>query len=184
MSSSDWWLPDLAPSLEQGDIIRTRFNAQIVAPAKYLVRGGTSKRQKQLWEEISEVPEATNEENVRVLATISGEYAIVLSYGCEIDKPNKPVLLAPVFPISKIKGNHEMVVAQKVPRYLPLVDVPNIGLAFANLSRTFSLQQSLITRDDRVMSMTPAGILRVQAQLIAFFSRMLFTDDELATKAE
>ena len=171
MSSKTWWLPAVAPLLEQGDLIHTSVIFQPVTPVKYLTRSGTSKKLRQLWEESPEIPESADE-NTRIVGTVTTGLALVLSYGCEIDKPRKPVLLAPVYALESLNGDLALVLAQSVPRYLPLVDLPGGGAGYASLGRTFSIQQSTITSSDRLKSMTPEGILRVQAQLIGFYTRL------------
>ena len=173
MTTSDWWLPSVGPVLEQGDLIQTRFSFQLISPVKYLSKGATGKGGKQLWEESNVPPHQAGDEHVRVVSSIAGDFAMVLSFGCEIDKANSPVLLAPVSPLTKLPLKlHDDVLAQRAFRYFPLVELPGIGFGYANLAKTFSLQQALIKPEDRIKSMTPDGIFRVQAQLVGFYTRL------------
>jgi hypothetical protein len=174
MINTDWWLPELRPELEQGDIIETELQFQLDVPIKYLVRGQTSKNQKRNWEE-SDVPKSSSkEEKPRILSNIDGQYGLVLSYGCEIDKtkPSQSILIAPVVPLSKLPSQlHQTILNQQVFRYLPIVGLPDIEPCYANLSKTFALQKQLIEPSSRIRSMTNEGILRVQAQLVGYYTR-------------
>ena len=104
MLNASWWLPELRLELEQGDIIKTNLQFQPDVPIKYLVRGKTSKNQKQNWEETTSTQLPAENNKLRILSNINGNYGLVLSYGCEIEKTNQnqTVLIAPVVSLSKL----------------------------------------------------------------------------------
>jgi hypothetical protein len=175
MINTDWWLPELRPVLEQGDIIETNLQFQLDVPIKYLVRGQTSKNQKRNWEESDSPKSSSKEEKPRILSNIDGQYGLVLSYGCEIDKTklNQSILIAPVVSLSKLPPSlHQNILNQEVYRYLPIVGLPNLESSYANLSKTFALQKQLIDSSSRIRSMTDEGILRVRAQLVGYYTRL------------
>lgn len=173
MSQQDWWLPRLRPELEQGDIIQTNLFYQLVVPVKHLKPGKTAKSNAKTWEE-TESP-IINDIKPRILANTSGEYGIILSYGCEIEKAKDQhnILIAPVAPLSVFDPNlQDLILKQKAYKYLPIVDLPGIAPSYANLSKTFSLQKKQVELPSRIKSMTDEGITRVKAQLIAFYTRL------------
>lgn len=173
MLNANWWLPELRPELEQGDIIETDLHFQLDVPIKYLERGQTSKNHKQNWEEADSPKSPSNNVNPRILAHISGSYGLVLSYGCEIDKTksSQTILIAPVVSLSKLDPSlHQKILNQEVFRYLPIVGLTKIGDSYANLSKTFALQKQLVV-SSRINSMTDEGIRRVQAQLVGYYTR-------------
>lgn len=176
MTMADWWLPELRTEIEQGDLIATGLQIQPIFPVKFLVKGQTSKSQKNTWEETDGPPPLPPKELPRILASADKGYALILSFGCEIDKPNTHVLLAPVYPLSKLdKALHPTILAQKAWRYMPVVDLPSdLGHGYAHLSKTFSLAKRHIEPHSRIKSMTDDAIFRLQAQLVGFYTRKMF----------
>lgn len=103
--------------------------------------------------------------------------AIILSHGCQIDKPNKnvKVQLAPIAPLSVLpEKEREFTLAQKNRKQLPLPLLPGVGDSYADLQSILAIDVALLSACARIASMTPAGIKRLQMQLISFFTHKDF----------
>ena len=174
MNTFSWWEAGPRDLLEQGDIIETNLQLQPVVPVKFLAKGSTGKGGRASWDE-SDIPPVSESDSTRLLASIVGTHGIVLSYGCEIDKlkPAQTVLIAPISLLETLKPDlQEQVIKQEVHRYFPLVNIPNLGNFYANLGKTFSLQRRLIQPHHRLVSMNDEARVRLQAQIVAFYTRL------------
>lgn len=173
MDQYSWWEAQKREALEQGDII-SALQVQPVVPLRFLSRGGTGKGGKAIWEESEKRAAEVEGGAARVLGSIAGEYAVVLTYGCEIEKmkPAHTVLVAPITSIESLApAVRDQVIRQEMFRYFPLMGIPGLGDYYANLGRTFPIQLRLIEPDHRMSSMSDDAIKRLQAQIVGFYTR-------------
>lgn len=110
----------------------------------------------------------------------SGEVAgaLVISYDCEIDKARK-ILVAPAFAISSLPTESQIaVLEQRRFALMPLPDVPRLGTCYADLRLIQPMRLAFLPLPSRLASMKNDAVDRLQAQLIAFFSRRKFGNTE------
>ena len=61
--------------------------------------------------------------------------------------------------------------------FLPLPDVPELGDYYADLRLIHPVDRRFLRDDSRLASMTDEATLRLQAQLVGFFTRKRLDDD-------
>lgn len=141
----------------------------VKAIKKHTFKGG------QGWADI-DLPAAPSD----FFAVAKGKYghALLLSHGCQIDKPNKNIRiqLAPLLPLANLTPEQrENTLSQRNKRQLPLQGIPTLGDYYADLQTIMAFDIALLQDCRRIASMTPLGIKRLQVQLIAFFTHKDFS---------
>lgn len=171
---SDFWAAKIAAELSQGDLLTGIWVGSSVAPRKALHKGSTGSKGLVNWAESDWKPDS---EGVgHFLARGRDLPSIVLSHSCEIDKngASSPVLLAPVFPFSKVPA--ELQLAYREGRrhaFLPLVALSGvIEESYADLRMMYYLQRKIVDTAERRCSVSPAGEFRLAAQVVAFLTRI------------
>ena len=174
-TGDSWWLPDVGQQPEQGDVLDLLPLSRPIFPLKALERrtfkGGGSG-----WAELPDGPPRSGDHHA--LAKGKHMYALLLSHGCQIDKPNKNVRiqLAPLSLLSNLREDEiEATLSQKNKKRLPLQSIPTIGDYYADLQTILAFDIALLSSCTRIASMKPSGITRLQLQLIAFFTRKDFS---------
>jgi len=172
--AQEWWRPELHPKLSQGDIISLVPLGSVTNPVKYLqsaaLRGGAVSG----WAEtLNWKPDHDGMGHILYRGRVS--CAIVLSHDCEIDKPNKGtrVIVSPVIPLSDLREQERQRIVDQTPwRFLVLPGMPSLGDNYTDLRCTTFLPAAVAFEAKRIASMEEDARLRLQQQLIAFFTRI------------
>lgn len=171
-----WWLEGLNPKgLSQGDIVSQLLIGATDHPVKHLAKQPLEKAGKRLWEEVSELQPFKTDSRALYIARGRLTYAIVVSHSCELDKKNSNlVLLAPIAPLDRITDTNAKanILAQRRQAFLPLPDVPGLGTCYADFRTLSYVEMKTIPDNTRQVSMSDEGVLRLRAQIVAFFSRI------------
>jgi hypothetical protein len=164
-----WWLQNLAAELSQGDIVHGVVVGLPVHPAVHLQKT-TVKGNQQVWSPGSPNPDSNG--ILRLLAEGRECDVLVVSHSCEIDKKDrkKRVLIAPIATADRLSTSREAVFEQREPALFPLLDVPQLGDCYADLRLIHPVDRGFLRNEDRLASMTEEGVVRLQAQLVGFFT--------------
>jgi hypothetical protein len=115
VASGDWWASELKQELSQGDVIADVPGGALVHPLTYL-NPRPAKAGQTLYEP-SGTPfsKSGKKGDERTFFLSNGEVAgaLVLSHDCEVDKvdkPNGPILVAPVFSIESLPRESQIAV--------------------------------------------------------------------------
>ena len=169
--SADWWGAAPHPELSQGDIVRDLPLGASTYPRVFLspseLKGDRIWCPCQSWQ-------ADRDGLGHFLARGRFIAALVLSHSCELDKKERRgrVQVAPVASIGGIdEKNRQAIMAQRRISLMPLPGVPQLGDCYADLRIMSSIDRRLIAEAERVAGMTEGGVQRLQAQLVAFFTR-------------
>lgn len=105
-------------------------------------------------------------------------HVVIVAYDCEIDKESR-VLIAPVGPMSEVKPEKQDFVrrGERYP-FVPLeaIDGGVLEESYADLRLITHVDRKLIDACTKVRSMDAAGVEQLQAQIIAYFSRIAIGD--------
>lgn len=162
------WAPSPDPRLSQGDVRTMVPIAPVLHPLSTL-----GKKNAGLWEQLSDWSEDRDGMS-HCLARGKRPSVIVVSHSCELDKPQRKsrVLVAPVNLATTLDAKQkEVIFAQKRISLMPLPDVPSLGDCYADLRSIMSVDRSFLDEAARVGVLSDDWVLRLQAQLVAFFSR-------------
>jgi hypothetical protein len=166
---NSWWRSDLNPDgLSQGDIIKQSPIAFSPVPEVLLIKA-TGKGGLETWQQGISKSKPQH-------FLYDGDFfpSIVLSYSCELDKKEKKgrVIVAPIRLIGNLEEKVRTdVLSQKRRALMPLPDVPELGTYYADF-RMMSVINRKGMDENRLASMTESGVMRLQAQLVAFFTRL------------
>lgn len=170
-----WWLSQPCDLPQQGDVLSLYPLSRVLFPPRALdkrtIKGGAS-----AWVETDGALDATKEHHA--LAKGKHFHALVLSHDCEMDKERakRRIHIAPISPLSRLPENEQRsTLAQKTLRHLPLPGIPDLGDFYADLLAMLVIDYGILDRCTRLASMSPPGVERLQAQLVAFFTRRDFT---------
>lgn len=173
-----WWLNGLnSQGLSQGDILSPRISGFAENPVKYLSKTPTNKGTKIFWEQCTELqPFKTDNKGLYISRGRVAE-VIILSHSCELDKGNRcnQVLVAPIAPLDRIENaqTRENILLQKRRAFFALPNIPTLGANYyADFRAITYIEKKAITTACRLASMSENGIIRLQAQLVAFFTRI------------
>lgn len=163
----------MASELSQGDILSQVIVGSSVSPLISLSKT-TIKNSQQAW-----LPNSgwkpDNNQYGHYLSKGKMIYALVMSHDCEIDKNSKGsrILVSAVSPLDVVSNQEvrQAILEQRYFASMPLPGVPNIGDCYADLRTMTHLDRNLVDRSKRVASMTESARIRLQAQLIGFFTR-------------
>ncbi len=175
----DWWRPALNPEgLSQGDILSGILVGSPNEPKAFLGRDKWSNRGREYWPQVPELDTYRTDGTGLYVSRGKRCYGLVLSHSCEIDK-NKDrgrVLVALVSPIEQVSDVkvREGILAQKRRAFMPLPDVPGVGTCYADLRQINFVAQNSLSENDRMASISDDGLVRLHAQLVAFFTRVDF----------
>jgi hypothetical protein len=179
--SAGWWEQTLRPEISQGDIVDAVPFAEIILPEIYLTKkafpgartSGQPVTTRTAWDR-AEVLNEGPENGVLFRPRIN--LGVVVSHDCDIDKPNKKVFihLAPVFPATRLEdpSKRQEVFEQRRPALMPLPEMPDVGDCYADLRRMQGVPYSLVRPLRRILSMSDDARFRLEAQLVAFYSRL------------
>lgn len=169
---TSWWSPNLKSALSQGDVLSPILIGSSSTPPTYLSKqnskGGL------LWGPTIEWrPEG--DQTGYFLARGRVIHGIVISHDCEIDKKTKRsrILVAPISQISKVQDetSRQAILEQRRYALMPLPEIPNLGDYYADFRLLTVVDRTNADQSIRLASMSEDGVLRLQAQLIAFFTR-------------
>jgi hypothetical protein len=187
---SAWWLPELNPSLSQGDIIRV---LPVWIPAPSLIAldkrtfpihsdEPTSAQKRTAWVESAE-PKIDDSGFGHYLARTRLHVAIVLTHDCQLDKDTKRarIQLAATADVDGLNAEERTkVMNQGSLSKLVLPDVPLLGSTYyADLRILFTVDKRLIVNSMRAASMTEEAKFRLQTQIVAYF-----TDRQMPAKTK
>jgi hypothetical protein len=175
--ASSWWATQLNPQgLSQGDIISAVPLGAALVPVTFLGRDTWPNRGKDYWPQSPTfVPYKTDSTGLFIARgrVIRG---LVVSHNCELDdKPDKTrVLLAPVYPIDQVTDPtaRSRILNQERSALLPLPGLGGYGDHYADLRLIAHVDRKLIPNASREFSMNDDAVIRLRAQLIAFFTRI------------
>lgn len=166
---TSWWRDALNPQgLSQGDIIEKAPVAVSKVPPVSLIRT-TGKKGIEIWQSGDADAELKS-----FLFTGNIFPVVVLSHSCDLDKKEKKakVIVAPIRTInSLIDQVRDTVMKQSRRALMPLPEIPTLGTYYADL-RMMAFIDRKLTEQKRIASMTDMGGRRLQAQLVAFFTRL------------
>lgn len=177
--SSEWWLNKLGDELDQGDVLVNVPFLAPRAPTTY-IKPKTLKNNVPGWEETAKATLHPREQRSCVTAYEVLSHGVMLSHGCEIDKPknegrsteNQRLLVVAVRPIGSLpEDQRDDVRNQARLSMMMLPNVPGVGDAYADLRLICPLPRPVIDKCDRLASMTPAAKIRLHAQITAFLFR-------------
>ena len=181
MAGDAWWASELKLELSQGDVVPSVPGSVLVHPVTFL-NPRPAKDGKTLYEPSGapfSKPGKKGDERQFVLGSGEVAAAVVLSYDCEIDKaekPGSPILIAPVFTIDSLpKESQIAVLEQRRFSLMPLPDIPQLGTSYADFRLIQAVRRAYLPLESRYASMTAAAVDRLQAQLVAFLTRRIFT---------
>jgi len=173
--TKSWWLDDLNPAgLSQGDILSQRITGNADFPLKYLSRAPLNKNGKKVWQESPNFDPIKSDNKGLYISRGHLVHMIVISHSCELDKTSKVVLVAPIAQLDRIADAtmRENILSQRRHALLPLPDVPNLGTYYADFRSLSYIDKKAISPTCRLASMNDEGIIRLRAQLLAFFTRI------------
>jgi hypothetical protein len=170
---SAWWSSTLQPTLSQGDVLVDVPVGTVTNPPKYL-KPAVLRQNLAGWSETLSF--AADSQGM-------GHYvdrgrpcaAMVLSFGCELDKQKKKprVQVGLLQPLAKLsESEQQTVIASDSYNCLYLPGVPAIGDHYLDLRCTTYLPGDVCTAAGRVASMTDEALIRLHAQLVAFYTRL------------
>jgi hypothetical protein len=178
-----WWLPSPASVLSQGDIIVDVPIGTVTNPVKYLQKAALKGNSPGGWQEsLKFKPDHNGMGNYLAHGRLAR--VIVLTYGCEVDKDKKKhrIVVAAVNAISNLSSEEqEIVMGQSAFHSMPLPGIPVLGDHYADLRLTTFLPKEILETGNRVASMTDEGVLRLQAQLIGFFTRLKVSEEQMSS---
>lgn len=164
--------------LGQGDIFVDLPSLRVpLGTTEYLRRDPASGAARVLTVETSEGAaepfRAAGEEGV---AAIQVAHAILLTHGCELDKPTpSDVLVAVVRPLDTVPGDRRSAIRDgKVKRtlWLPENDDPYLPESYADFSRLTSVPPQRILAARRLMSPTPEFLSALYTAITIYFTRL------------
>ena len=176
MAGSEWWAASLHPVLSQGDVLVEVPFGTVTAPPKYLepvpLKGNAPGGWKEslLWR--------PNKDGMgHYLDRGRPSAVMVLSWGCEIDKPSrtKRVQVGLLCSVAKLNSAEQDQVRRSTAHHsLLLPDVPEIGEHYLDLRCITYLPADVALGMKRVASMSDQALVRLHAQLVGFFTRIDF----------
>jgi hypothetical protein len=145
-------------------------------PMTYLEKASIQAKGKRVWPQSSELDLFKTDQQGLYVARGRLRLAIVVSHSCELDdKPDvRRVLIAPISPLSQVEDAdaRTRILERKRRAFMPLPGVPGIGDHYADLRCITYVDRKLITESRRKSSMTDEGVVALQAQLIAYLTRL------------
>jgi hypothetical protein len=166
-----WWLPQVAKDLSQGDIVSALPLGSAFHPFAP-VQKETGKQGSRVW--IESNWNADNDGFGYFLARGRIVHALVISHSCKIDKSrrNQRLLLAPIATADRLDTNfRDQVFRGARYAFMPLPSVPTLGDCYADLGQISHVDRKFVDGCTRIASMSAEGLLRLESQLFAFFTR-------------
>lgn len=173
MTDGAWWATEPRSLLSQGDVFGGVPGAILVNPLTYL--NARPAKNNQTVYEPSSAPFSKKKGDDRDFMLSNGEVAgaLIVSYDCEIDK-SKRTLIAPIFGIETLPPENRIaVMEQRRFSLMPLPDVPQMGTSYADFRLMQVIRREYLHLNGRVASMNDDAVARLQAQLVAFFTRKM-----------
>lgn len=176
MPASSWWAPAVnAKGLSQGDLVADVLVGTPYIPTTFLGRDTRPMKGRTYWPQSPKLDPFRTDETGLYIARGRVSLALVVSHSCELDdKPDVGrVLVALVAPLSQVSDPtaQATILEQRHLALLPLPGVPKLGDHYADLRCIVYVNRKLVQDSQRICSMTDEGVLRLQAQLLAFFTR-------------
>jgi hypothetical protein len=169
-----WWLPDLQPALSQGDVLLDCVaGAAVVHPRQAVKRASLAGAADAWVVDPAETPDQNDILTLLAKGRISA--ALVVSHSCELDKGERKarVHVAEVRPMASLQPDaRERIMSQSRISLMPLPDLPTLGDCYADLRTIGGIDRRAALAAPKVASMTDAAVARLQAQLVAFFTRL------------
>lgn len=177
------WDASLRPDLSQGDLLPSILIGTAVHPKEPLKAGPTLAKGGVSWAKSATWQPIFGNGVGRFLARGVHHDAVVLTESCEIDKDagDVPILVAPVFPLAQIQGDVDRanVAARKRHAFLPLDAVQGLlQPSYVDLRQTTYILRAHADEAHlaKKLSMNEVGIQLLQAQIVAFYTRLSLND--------
>lgn len=172
MPESTWWAATDPAELCQGDVFPDLPFGFSTSPLTH-VRSRTLKGGLEGWENVEEPTRNKKDNKYYLVAEARVSLGMIISHGCEIDKPFTDRLLAvPVNAMNTLEERLQTIVLeQKSPALLPLPEIPGYGDYYADLRLISALPKVVFDLEDRVCVMSTSAVERLHAQIVAFFLR-------------
>jgi hypothetical protein len=170
-----WWLNRVnSEGISQGDVIRDVPLGVSMKPPICLSKE-TGKKGKEIWAPLANISQTSDPKYFLFRGQI--QPVVIVSHSCDLDKKQKKrVLVAPIRQMDSLpQDSHNDILAQRRRSSMPLPGIPVLGDYYADLRLISPVDRSYMDDDNRVASMTEQGLLRLQAQLAAFFLRLDLT---------
>lgn len=175
--SQAYWAESLATELSQGDLLEGVWVGSQFHPRAGLQRGPTAKGGAVTWIELSEWKSGADGRG-HFLARGRSTSALVLSQSCEIDKKggSAPVLIAPVLDLGATVSAHAD--QENIRRGLRYAFFPLEGRAdllqesYVDFRAISYVPRAVLDASKRMASGSDAGLRRLEAHLVAFFTRI------------
>jgi len=168
---SVWWLPKKHPDLSQEDVFKG-IPVWVAIPPVVFIQKQTFSGNQTAWVESSN-PIADADGFKHLLARAREVVCIVLTHDCQLDKAKKKVRVqvAVASDVNALSSEERSVVMnQRSLSMLVLPNIPQLGTYYADMRLIFTVDKRLLIESMRIASMTEQAKLRVQNQLIAYFS--------------
>jgi hypothetical protein len=174
--SASWWAPHLKSGLSQGDVVSPVLIGAAQLPIVYLNKGPVLKDNVQTWTRSTSFVSNPGDGLGNFLGKGRINHALIVSHDCEIDKARRVsrILVAPVSPLANVTDTmvRQAIIEQRRFATMPLPNLPTLGDCYADLRLLMWIDRKLIEdAGKRVASMTDEAVIRLQAQLIGFFTR-------------
>ena len=172
------WAEQLNPiGLSQGDIVVDVPVGSTKVPLTFLATVGyTDKRQKTVWTQYDALQPMTHEPSGHWVMKGRVTRALVITHSCDLDdlQDTERVLVAPVWEATQISnpGDRERIVQSGRATFVGLPGVPGVGDCYADLRSICPLDRQLFGMAQRHCSMTEEAVLRLQAHIALYFTRI------------
>jgi hypothetical protein len=177
---SAWWLPDLRPTLSQGDVLSEAVVVDTTRHEELLTR--IRERQREFWVATpSFEPDQQGFASARARCRMV--QLLVISHNCELDKarPDRrsAVLIAPIRPLSLVPPDvQDAIRAQRRFSSIPVLGLPGSEDSFADLRLIAPMDRATVDATKRVASMSDAAVENLRLRIVHFFARKEDADDE------
>lgn len=173
MVSSSWWRAS-ANEISQGDVFRDVPFILPIVPHKPLIEQPLPGGSVRGYVEAIEPKIKKGESKAKYLADGNKLPVALINYGCDIDKEfSKRLIVSPVRLLTEYNQEiQELIMKQSMKHALLLPDVPDLGDAVIDLRVMSIVSKDYLQESNRISSMTDEALLRFQAQILMFFTRI------------
>lgn len=174
MAENEWWLENLNPrGLSQGDVLDGILIGSPHAPITFVGLNTRNVGGVTHYPTTPKLAKFKTDESGLFIARGGLAHALVISHDCEVEKPdNERVLIAPMRLLSTVvsEKHRANIMGLGNRSYMPLPGVPELGDCYADL-RCIGFYNFKKIEINRAASMSVDAVVRLQQQLIAYFTR-------------